>query len=190
MGFLSSLFGFGGDRPKTQQVVQATKLPEEIAPFAREVLDEAKELYKTRMGEGYVPYAEETIAPFTPEQEQAMAGIAGLVGTQRPLQEEALGMIRAGAETKFTPEVAQEYMSPYQRAVTDIEKREAQRTFESQIMPQFEKQAVQAGGMSGLGTRAGVQASELGRAQMQRLGDIEAKGLQAAYRDAQNLFTQ
>ena len=34
MGFLSSLFGFGGDRPKTQQVVQATKLPEEIAPFA------------------------------------------------------------------------------------------------------------------------------------------------------------
>ena len=80
-------------------------------------------------------------------------------------------------------------MSPYQRAVTDIEKRESQRAFESQIMPQFEKQAVQAGGMSGLGTRAGVQASELGRAQMQRLGDIEAKGLQAAYRDAQNLFT-
>jgi hypothetical protein len=190
MSFLSSLFGFGGSQPRTQQVVQTSRLPEEVAPFAKEVLEEAKELYKQRMEEGYDPYTGQTVAPFTPEQEQAMAGIAGLVGTQRPLQEEALGMLRAGGEEKFTPEVAQEYMSPYQRAVTDIEKREAQRVFESQIMPQFEKQAVAAGGMSGLGTRAGVQASELGRAQMQRLGDIEAKGLQTAYQDAQNLFTQ
>ena len=190
MSFLSSLFGFGGSQPRTQQVVQTTELPEEIAPFAREVLDEAKALYTQRMGEGYSPYAGETIAPLTAEQEQAMAGISGLVGTQRPLQEEALGMIRAGGEAKFTPEVAQEYMSPYQRAVTDIEKREAQRDFEGRIMPQFEKQAVAAGGMSGLGTRAGVQAGELGRAQMQRLGDIETRGLQSSYQDAQNLFAQ
>ena len=74
MGFVSSLFGFGGsDTPKTQQVVQATKLPEEIAPFAREVLDEAKALYTQRMGEGYTPYGGPTIAPLTSEQEQAMA---------------------------------------------------------------------------------------------------------------------
>ena len=190
MGFLSSLFGFGGSQPRTQQVVQTSRLPEEVSPFAKEVLDEAKELYKTRMEEGYVPYTGQTIAPLTSEQEQAMAGIAGLVGTQRPLQEEALGMIRAGGEAKFTPEVAQEYMSPYQRAVTDIEKREAERAFESQVMPQFEKQAVAAGGMSGLGSRAGVQAGELGRAYMQQLGDIEAKGLQASYQDAQRLFTE
>ena len=190
MGFLSSLFGFGGDRPKTQQVVQATKLPEEIAPFAKEVLDEAKALYTQRMGEGYTPYEGPTIAPLTSEQEQAMAGISGLVGTQRPLQEEALDIFRTGATEKFTPEVAQEYMSPYQRAVTDVEKREAQRDFESRIMPAFEKQAVGAGGMSGMGSRAGVQAAQLGKTQMERLGDIEAKGLQSAYRDAQNLWGQ
>ena len=190
MGFLSSLFGFGGDTPKTQQVVQATKLPEEIAPFAKEVLDEAKALYTQRMGEGYTPYEGPTIAPLTSEQEQAMAGITGLVGTQRPLQEEALGMFRSGATEKFTPEVAQEYMSLYQRAVTDVEKREAQRDFEGRIMPQFEKQAVGAGGMSGMGSRAGVQAAQLGKTQMERLGDIESKGLQSAYRDAQNLWGQ
>ena len=190
MGFISSLFGFGGDTPKTQQVVQATKLPEEIAPFAKEVLDEAKALYTQRMGEGYTPYGGPTIAPLTSEQEQAMAGITGLVGTQRPLQEEALGMFRSGATEKFTPEVAQEYMSPYQRAVTDVEKREAQRDFEGRIMPQFEKQAVGAGGMSGMGSRAGVQAAQLGKTQMERLGDIESKGLQSAYKDAQTLFAQ
>ena len=40
MGFLSSLFGIGGgsSKPATQQVVQTSKLPEEIAPFAKDVL--------------------------------------------------------------------------------------------------------------------------------------------------------
>ena len=60
--------------------------------------------------------------------------------------------------------------------------------FERDIMPRFEKQAVAAGGMSGLGSRAGVQAGQLGQAQMQQMGDIEAKGLQKAYTDAQKLF--
>ena len=190
MSIFSSFFGGGPRQPRTQQVVQQTKLPEEIAPFAKEVLEDAKKQYLESMERGYDPYTGQTIAPQTQEQLEAQEGLKALVGTQRPMQEEALAQFRTGLTESFTPEVAQEYMSPYQRAVTDIEKREAQRTFESQIMPQFEKQAVQAGGMSGLGTRAGVQASELGRAQMQRLGDIEAKGLQAAYRDAQNLFQQ
>ena len=187
MGFLSSLFGIGGSKPATQQIVQSSRLPEEVAPFAQEVLDEAQVLYKQRLGEGYTPFPGETIAPFTPEQEQALAGIAGLVGTSAPLQEEALAIGRGTAE-RFTPEVAKEFMSPYQQAVIDVEKREAMRDFEGRILPQFEKQAVSAGGMSGLGTRAGVQAAELGRAQSQRLGDIETKGLQAAFEAARQDF--
>ena len=41
MGFLSSLFGIGGgsSKPATQQVIQSTKLPEEIAPFAKDILE-------------------------------------------------------------------------------------------------------------------------------------------------------
>ncbi len=192
MGMLSSLFGFGGSKPATQQTIQASKLPKEIAPFAKDVLEDAQKLYEAQMEEGYKPYLDPTIAPMTPEQLQAQEGLKGLVGTSRPLQEEALGMYRAGADrfTDLSPEQMEGYMSPYQRAVTDIEKREAQKVFESQIMPQFEKQAVSAGGMSGMGSRAGVQAAQLGQAQMQQMGDIEAKGLQAAYQDARNLFQQ
>ena len=190
MSVFGSFFGGGPRQPRTQQVVQQTKLPEEIAPYAKEVLEDAKKQYLESIEKGYDPYTGQTIAPQTQEQLDAQTGLKALVGTQRPMQEEALAQFRTGLTESFTPEVAQEYMSPYQRAVTDIEKRESQRVFESEIMPQFEKQAVQAGGMSGLGTRAGVQASELGRAQMQRLGDLEAKGLQAAYKDAQNLFQQ
>lgn len=118
------------------------------------------------MEAGYLPYEGQTIADFTPEQMKAMEGLAGVVGTGKPLQEEALALAR-GQKERFTGDIAQEYMSPYQQAVIDIEKREAAKDFESMIMPQFEKQAISAGGMSGYGSRAGVQASLLGQAQME-----------------------
>ena len=190
MSILSSILGiFGGGRPSSQSVMQSSRIPEEIAPYAKEVLTEAQDLYKKRMEEGYTPYTGETIAPLTPEQEEAMAGISGLVGTTAPLYDEALGITR-GLGEKFTADTAREYMSPYQQAVIDIEKREAQTDFERDIMPQFEKQAVEAGGMSGMGSRAAIQAAELGGRQMERLGDIQTKGLQRAYADARQRFEQ
>ena len=189
MGFLSSLFGVGSRTPKTETVVQAQKLPEEISPFVKEILKEAQDLYKGEIGRGYDPYTGQMIAPLTGDELQAMEGISGLVGTTKPYIEEALDIQREGAE-KFTPETAKEYMSPYQRAVTDIEKREAQTAFERTAMPRFEKRAVDAGGMSGLGTRAGVEAAEMQRGQSQLLADIEAKGLQSAFQNAQAQFAQ
>ena len=189
MGFWSSLFGFGDSKPATQVVQQVSKFPEELSPYIKEILGEAQTLYGAQKEEGYQPYTGETIAPLTPEELQAQEGLKGLVGTAQPYLKEALETYRTGAE-KFTPEAAQEYMSPYQRAVTDIEKREAQKVFERDVMPRFEKQAVQAGGMSGLGSRAAIQAGQLGQAQMQQMGDIEAKGLQKSYMDAQKLFAE
>lgn len=102
----------------------------------------------------------------------------------------ARGVDFTGAPTGFTSERFQEkdiseYMNPYQRAVTDIEKRKAQEDF-AKLMPEFEKQAVSMGGMSGMGSRAGVQAGLLGAKQMERLGDLEKTGLLEAYQDAQS----
>ena len=189
MGFLSSLFGVKDRTPSQQTVVQSQKLPPELAPFVKEILGEARDLYRSDIERGYDPYTGQMIAPLTGEEQQAMAGISGLVGTTKPFIEEALATYRTGAE-KFTPETAQEYMSPYQRAVTDIEKREAQTNFERNIMPRFEAEAVKAGGLSGLGSRAGVEAAELQRGQSQLLADIEAKGLQSACQNAQAQFAQ
>ena len=187
MGILSSLFGIGGSKPKQETVVQSAQIPPELAPFVKQILGEAQDLYEGEIERGYEPYTGLTSAPFTAEEEAAQAGISGLVGTATPYIEEAVETYREGAE-KFTPETAQEYMSPYQRAVTDIEKREAQRVFERDVMPRFEAEAVEAGGLSGLGTRAGVQAAELQRNQQQLLADIEAKGLQSAFQDARQAF--
>tara|TARA_R110002049_G_scaffold171734_1_gene338525 strand:+ start:327 stop:2333 length:2007 start_codon:yes stop_codon:yes gene_type:complete len=187
MGFLSSLFGSRRSDPVQTTTQVASKLPSEIAPQVEEIVKEAQRLYSDRVAEGYVPYEGATIAPFTQQELDAQAGLQALVGTSAPLQEEALGITRQMGE-KFTADTAQEYMNPYQQAVIDIEKRKAQEDFESRILPQFEKQAVRAGGMSGLGSRAGVQAALLGEAQAERLGDIQAKGLQSAYDRARQEF--
>ena len=187
MGFLSSLFGSSKSQPQVTQVQQTQKLPEEIAPKVAEIADEAKRLYDERVAEGYVPYEGATIAPFTQQELDAQAGIEGLVGLSAPIQQEALGITRQQGE-QFTGDIAQQYMNPYQQAVIDIEKRKAQEDFETRILPQFEKQAVGAGGMSGLGSRAGVQAALLGEAQGQRLGDIQSKGLQQAFLQGRQEF--
>ena len=189
---LPQYMGGGDDDEATRTTVEKTRLPTEIAPFAQDLLTDAQKLYRHNLKKGMPVYDAPRIAPLTPDQLASQEGLRALVGTSAPLYEEALGGYRGGREefVDLSPADLETYMSPFQRSVTDIEKRESQRDFESQIMPQFEKQAVEAGGMSGLGTRAGVQAAELGRAQMQRLGDIEARGLQSAYMDAQNLYKE
>ena len=190
MGFLSSLFGSSKSQPSTSTVIQSQKLPPEIAPAVKKVVDEAEAIYDAEKAAGYIPYEGATLAPFTAEEEAAQAGLAGLVGTQQPFIDESLGLTRAQTQA-FTPEIAQQFMSPYQRAVTDIEKREAQRVFERDIQPSLEAKAIQqGGGMSGLGTRAALEASEAQREQGRLLADIEARGLQSAFQDARSAFEQ
>ena len=84
MGFLSSLFGVSDRTPKTSTVVQTSKLPEELSPFVKDVLGEAQALYQAETERGYDPYTGETIAGFTPQEEQALTGLEGLVGTTKP----------------------------------------------------------------------------------------------------------
>ena len=187
MAILDFLFGRTKRTPTTTTVQQSSKLPEEIAPFVKEVLGEAQDLFQQRKAEGFREFPGETIAPRTAEELAAMEGLRGLVGTQEPYRAEAEEVIRA-TPTQFTAEDAQRLMSPYQRAVTDIEKREAQRVFERDVQPALEARAIQAGGMSGLGTRAALQAAEAQRQQSQLLADIEAKGQQRAFEQAYRQF--
>ena len=189
MGFLSTLFGVGGSTPERVQVQQSSKLPPEIAPFVKEVLGEAQTMYQADVDRGYDPYTGETIAGFTPLEEQSMAGLEGLAGSTKPYLDEALSTYRQGGE-QFTGDTAQQYMSPYQQAVTDIELREAQRNFEGKTMPALEAQAINMGGMSGLGSRAGIEMAEAQRSQNQLLSDIQARGSAAAYQDARAGFEQ
>ena len=187
MAILDFLFGRTKPTPTTTTTVQSSKLPEEIAPFVKEVLGESQALFQRRKEEGYKEFPGETIAPRTPEELAAREGLLGLVGTQEPYRAEAEEAIRA-TPTQFTAEEAQRLMSPFQRAVIDIEKREAQRAFERDVVPALEAKAIQAGGMSGLGPRAALLLSEAQRNQSQLLADIEARGQQRAFEQAYRQF--
>ena len=187
MGFLSSLFGGGDSRPATTTNVVSSKLPPEIAPYVKQILKEGSAQFEAEKAAGYQPYTGQTTAGLTAQQEAALTGLEGLAGTQQPFLDEAGQIVLQGAD-QFTGDVAEQYMSPYQQAVTDIELREAQRRFEGTAMPKLEAQAVNMGGMSGLGSRAGVEMAEAQRSQNQLLADIQAKGQQRAYDSARQEY--
>ena len=187
MSILSSLLGLGQGQP-TQVIPTAItepKIAEEIAPFLKDILGKGQALYKQRMDEGFVPYEGQTLADVTAQQKAAQEGIAGLVGTQKPIFDEAGVLVRQGTE-KATAEALQPYMNPYQQAVTDIAKRDAQERFEQTTLPGLRKQAIDAGAFGG--SRAAMRESQAQDAQARLLADIQAKGDLAAFQNAQQQF--
>ena len=189
-GIFSSLLGVGSAAPRVAtsgSVVTDEALAGEIAPFYKDLLEKSQALHDSRLDEGYQPYQGQTVADLTQDEITAREGIRGLVGSQQADFDEAR-RLQYGQGEKFTAEAAQEYMNPYQQAVTDLNLRKAQENFSRSIMPEFEKFAIGGGGMSGLGSRAGVQAGILGESFMQNLADIQAKGSSAAFTDARSAF--
>lgn len=87
---------------------------------------------------------------------------------------------------KFTdPNAMQSYMSPYQQAVTDIEKREATRQ-SNRMGQQQTAQSIQRGAFGGIGQR--LMEAERQRNLSQQMGDIQARGGQAAFQQAAQQF--
>jgi hypothetical protein len=86
---------------------------------------------------------------------------------------------------RFDSGIASMYMNPFQRLVTDVEKREAQRA--SDISgEQIESRAAQSGGLGGY--REAILQAERERNLGQQLGDIEARGQRDAFAQAQQQF--
>lgn len=83
-----------------------------------------------------------------------------------------------------TPQ-AEQYMSPYQRAVTDTQKREAQRQAAMQKAARSAA-AVRSGAFGG--SRQAIQEGMAEEALQRQLGDIEAAGTQRAFESAQAQF--
>jgi len=186
MSFLSSLFQSGAPTQQAPGPIQVgTSIPKELAPYYKDIMGKAQALYNERTAEGYKPYSGPTMADFTPEQKQAQVGISGLVGSQAPVFDEAMNLTRSAA-TPMTQDQMTTYMSPYQQAVTDIEKREATKQYESQVQPALAAQAAATGGFGG--SRQAILEGMAADTQQRLLGDIQAKGSQQAYQDAVSRF--
>jgi len=153
--------------PSTQS--STVDLPDWAKPYAKESLAKAKALTDIDQNP-YQQYGGERIAGFQPMQEQAFKSMSGL---------------DAGPDA-FAKGIGS-YMSPYMQNVVDIQKREAGR--QSDIAgTQQQAQATQAGAFGG--GRDAIMRAERERNLGQQMGDIQAKGSQAAYEQAANQFRQ
>ena len=172
--------------PATTSSVQQTEFPTELKPYIKDVLGKAQAIQEKRESEGYIPYEGPQVAAFTPEQEQAFTGISGLVGQGEQYFDPATRLAASSAIAPRAGEV-QQYMSPYMQNVVDIQQREAQRQADVAAQ-QLAAQAVGAGGYGG--TRQAILEAEQQRNLQQQLGDIQARGLAAAYEDAQRRIAE
>lgn len=96
-----------------------------------------------------------------------------------------LERFQMAAPDKFTGVTAQQYMSPFMQNVLDVQKREAIRDAQQQQLGANLAAARQ--GTYG-GARQALMQSERERNLGQQLGDIQARGQQAAYESAQSQF--
>lgn len=148
----------------------STTYQSNIPPFlegpTKEIVGKGMELTRQQGFTPYSPYA--SVAPMSQSQMMAGAETRGL-----------------GGQARFTPQISQQYMNPYQQSVTDIAKREA--TKEAQMMRQdLAGRAARAGAFGG--SRFGLQEAKMYGDLGQRLTDIQRKGDEAAYRDAQAAY--
>ena len=181
MAIISSFFGEQTPPAGVGGFAVGAEIPEELKPYYTDIMGKAQALYNQRTAAGYQPYTGPSLAPFSPEQEQAFTGLQGLVGGVAPKFDEAATYTR-GAAAPITTEQIEEYMSPYQQAVVDIEKREAQKQFETGVVPQLAQQAAQAQAFGG--SRQGILEGMAADTQQRLLADIQAKGSAQAYQDA------
>ena len=198
-------------QPQEQQVTTTTSnLPEYARPYFENLVNRAQaESYRE-----YTPYPDQRIAGFTPEQQGVQQGVMGLqtpgqYGTASGLATASgLGSLAASqydptqaysqqigmpnlrnyqmaAPQQFGQAQADQYMSPYFQNVLDVQKREA-------VTDAQKSQLAQDLGASRQGTYGGARqllaATERERALGQQLGDIQARGLQGAYENAQSQF--
>ncbi len=200
----------GGEQVTRSEVTQSN-LPEYARPYYEGMLQRANSL----LTQGYTPYGQERIAGFTPEQQQVQqnilgmqtpgefgqaAGLAGLAGQRSmgladytpgqfnadQVQAGPLNYFQMQGPDSFTRSgMAQQYMSPFMQAALEPQRREALRAAQQGQLTQGLGAARQ--GAYG-GSRQLLATMERERNLGQNLADIQARGMQAAFEQAQNQF--
>ena len=188
--------GGGGSSSPSQTQTQISELPDWAKGYAKDTLAKTAALTDTSQNP-YQAYGANRIAGFSPLQQQAQQQAAGMqtsgatgFGTQLA---GAAGLGALGAQydptqfqaDQFGGDSAQRYMSPYMQNVVDIQQREAQRQGDI-AGTQLASQATKSGAFGG--GRQAIMQAEAARNLAQQKGDIQARGLQSSYEQAQNQF--
>lgn len=183
----------GGGQTQSTGTTYQTNIPAYLEEPTKAMVSRGQLLSE----QAYIPYQGARVAGLTPAQTAVYGELGGM---QTPGEFGQAGQTLTGAEQfgaagalgamgyqpgTFGAQQAQQYMSPYQQAVTDIAKREA--TADAQkMMTQLGSQAAKAGAFGG--SRFGVEQALLGSKLATNLTDIQTKGLQDAYLNAQQQY--
>lgn len=202
----------GGDGGGSQTSTSySTNLPEYAQPYYQELLKQTGKEVFTTDNKGTVTgvktgsnLPQQTVAGFNPLQTQVQRNVANMqtpgqfaqssqgltagqqLGYGTALQ--GLGqafMYNPQSAQSFGGAQAQQYMSPYQQNVTDTALREAMQ--QGQIQKQAGAMGAIGRGTFGGARQALIQA-EGDRNLMRTMGDIQYKGMQDAYTNAQQQF--
>lgn len=187
----SSGGGGGGGQPSA---TTQTTIPEYAQPYMERLLGKAEAASEAP----YQTYGGERIAEITPEQQAARTEVGRMVAPGEFFTGAGLaatggigalgyGGQAAGAGQQYagmatSPAAIQAYMSPYQQAVTDVQKQAALR--EAQIAQTQADLAAPRQGTYG-GARQALAQAERERGLLDRLSNIQATGSQAAFERAQ-----
>jgi hypothetical protein len=213
VGYFTFNMGGGPGGQTSTGTTYTSNLPEYAKPFFEQALVSAGKNVFTTDSTGAVTgvkempaYTDERVAGFTPGQTAVQRDIAGLTtpggfadatrglgmgsglgyGTAGAGLTKALGYTPSTVSTgTFTPSAAAAYMSPYMTNVSDIAAREIRKAGD------IEK-SKGAMGAIGRGTFGGARQAllqaEQERGINQNIGDVYAKGQQAAYENAQKIY--
>ena len=187
MGVIS--FGKGGGPPPTpaHTTTQTTsQYPDELKPFIQDIFGKAKGIEDQRSSDGYQAYDAPRIAGFNQDQQDAFTGIRNAQGASTPYFEAQETLIDRSTAGPSAARTAQ-YMNPYTQNVIDIQQRELGR-MGAQERQRIGAGAVGAGGYGG--SRQAILEAEQMRNQGMRSDDIQAKGMNQAFAQAQQAMSQ
>lgn len=176
--------GGGGSAPApASQTVHSdtSNIPDSFLPYYKNLFDKGEQV----TGEGYDQYGQQRLEGFSPEQNQAFAGIQGMQGQFQPDINNA-NTLAGQAGQSFPNANMAAYTNPWQQNVTDTALREAQRTGDV-TNSQIGLNMTQAAGGFG-GDRQSILQAENNRNTAQLMGDIQYKGSADAFTQGANLF--
>ena len=172
--------------PANTSQTTTSQYPDELKPFIADIFGKAKGIEEQRSSDGYQAYNAPRIAGFNDDQTTAFQGIRDAQGASQPYFGAQSALINRATAGPSAAQTAQ-YMNPYTQNVIDIQQRELGRQGE-QERQRIGAGAAQAGSFGG--SRQAILEAEQMRNQGMRGDDIQAKGLNQAYAQAQQGIAQ
>jgi hypothetical protein len=160
------------------QAPQQSTTTYDIPAYFKEIQERTLRRAETESQLPFQAYQGQRIAQLTPTEQQA-----GDVYSQQILPQ--AGQLSAiGAQT-FTPQMAQQYMNPYENQVVQSALGDVERAYQGQQRA-LSTQAIQTGAFGG--SREGVQRAVLGGEYLSSVGDISGRLRQAGFESGAQRF--